>query len=578
MAKLCAYYSLCPLIDQTSLLGIAEDSTSGCVIVTLGKNIVIRYKLSSQKQIGSWSSKGKLSSPVVYDAGGNRYIAVFSRNELRLWTEHEENLDKVKKMKFQQQIHCVIAQKNGKEPLILFSNGAVCPLSTAVGTRKEGNNTSLLDVDEIIEDCHLVTDEICTFVTVLCRSSSDVPHFCVVPVSGSIASVKLKVERKGFHLVGRTIVQHTSSCNFLTLWSDGKLYSLPFHPQPSPELPGSFVNTVRAVSTKHPVALLALSSSHVAVYGADPSEEGASLIIYNVQFGVVQSRYHFKLFALPPRLWCAGSSLLIAAAHNLVVVPYQLEAQQLSALVGAHCSDGTADCDVQELHYTPCASWVAESTTADMCCQPNQQVPEAIKEELAALQADGCCQSVMVEKLIPQLLETKAVPELIWCIRYFTDIPERSLVQILIFCLESIGTVDKPTQYRKLLNATLHVPFSDVCLLPRLRIVPFHHALSLLHHLTAQFEAHEPEVELHNLVEWASLLLDAHYQRCLLSGDPQVLALLHRIHKLVNDQIAHMNDLKGLLPILQQFQEGRLSVKKTQGANKLYCVEYLRLY
>jgi hypothetical protein len=505
MAKLCAYYSLCPLIDQTSLLGIAEDSTSGCVIVTLGKNIVIRYKLSSQKQIGSWSSKGKLSSPVVYDAGGNRYIAVFSRNELRLWTEHEENLDKVKKMKFQQQIHCVIAQKNGKEPLILFSNGAVCPLSTAVGTRKEGNNTSLLDVDEIIEDCHLVTDEICTFVTVLCRSSSDVPHFCVVPVSGSIASVKLKVERKGFHLVGRTIVQHTSSCNFLTLWSDGKLYSLPFHPQPSPELPGSFVNTVRAVSTKHPVALLALSSSHVAVYGADPSEEGASLIIYNVQFGVVQSRYHFKLFALPPRLWCAGSSLLIAAAHNLVVVPYQLEAQQLSALVGAHCSDGTADCDVQELHYTPCASWVAESTTADMCCQPNQQVPEAIKEELAALQADGCCQSV-------------------------------------------------------------------------LRIVPFHHALSLLHHLTAQFEAHEPEVELHNLVEWASLLLDAHYQRCLLSGDPQVLALLHRIHKLVNDQIAHMNDLKGLLPILQQFQEGRLSVKKTQGANKLYCVEYLRLY
>jgi hypothetical protein len=125
---------------------------------------------------------------------------------------------------------------------------------------------------------------------------------------------------------------------------------------------------------------------------------GASLIIYNVQFGVVQSRHHFKLFALPPRLWCTGSCLFIAAAHNLVVVPYQLEAQQLSALVGAHCSDGTADCDVQELRYVPCASWVADSgTTADIvCCQPNQQVPEAIKEELAALQADGCCQSVSV--------------------------------------------------------------------------------------------------------------------------------------------------------------------------------------
>jgi hypothetical protein len=45
MAKLCACYSLCPLIDQRSLLGVAEDSASGCVIVTLGKNIVIRYKV-----------------------------------------------------------------------------------------------------------------------------------------------------------------------------------------------------------------------------------------------------------------------------------------------------------------------------------------------------------------------------------------------------------------------------------------------------------------------------------------------------------------------------------------------------
>lgn len=44
MARLCAYYSLFPLIDHRSLLGIAEDSTSDCVIVTLGKNI-IRYKV-----------------------------------------------------------------------------------------------------------------------------------------------------------------------------------------------------------------------------------------------------------------------------------------------------------------------------------------------------------------------------------------------------------------------------------------------------------------------------------------------------------------------------------------------------
>lgn len=45
MAKLGAYYSLCPLIDHRSLLGICEDTEPGNVIVTLGKNIAIKYKV-----------------------------------------------------------------------------------------------------------------------------------------------------------------------------------------------------------------------------------------------------------------------------------------------------------------------------------------------------------------------------------------------------------------------------------------------------------------------------------------------------------------------------------------------------
>jgi len=78
------------------------------VLIECYNNLFLILQLSSQKQIGSWSSKGKLSSPVVYDADGNQYIAVFSRNELRLWTEHEENLDKVKKMKVRNILHYTV--------------------------------------------------------------------------------------------------------------------------------------------------------------------------------------------------------------------------------------------------------------------------------------------------------------------------------------------------------------------------------------------------------------------------------------------------------------------------------------
>lgn len=45
MAKLSAYYTLCPLIDQQNLLGVEQDKESGWAIVTLGRNMVIRYKV-----------------------------------------------------------------------------------------------------------------------------------------------------------------------------------------------------------------------------------------------------------------------------------------------------------------------------------------------------------------------------------------------------------------------------------------------------------------------------------------------------------------------------------------------------
>lgn len=45
MAKLGAYYGLCPLIDQKNLLGVTEDVEPGHVIVTLGRNIAIKYRV-----------------------------------------------------------------------------------------------------------------------------------------------------------------------------------------------------------------------------------------------------------------------------------------------------------------------------------------------------------------------------------------------------------------------------------------------------------------------------------------------------------------------------------------------------
>lgn len=48
MAKLGAYYALCPLIDPNFILGVSEDVEKNVVIVTLGKNICNVYKVSKE--------------------------------------------------------------------------------------------------------------------------------------------------------------------------------------------------------------------------------------------------------------------------------------------------------------------------------------------------------------------------------------------------------------------------------------------------------------------------------------------------------------------------------------------------
>lgn len=51
MAKLHNYYVLCPLIDQKSFLGVSQDKEEEFVIVTLGRNVVNKYRVNTLKLI-----------------------------------------------------------------------------------------------------------------------------------------------------------------------------------------------------------------------------------------------------------------------------------------------------------------------------------------------------------------------------------------------------------------------------------------------------------------------------------------------------------------------------------------------
>nr|CAH7755127.1 unnamed protein product [Callosobruchus chinensis] len=147
MAKLGAYYALCPIIDTKSILGVSEDAEKGFVIVTLDKNIASKYKLSDQKQMVCWRTREKFSSPVLYDRTLAKYVAVFNQSYIKAW-EAEENLDKVKKYKFNHQIHTIFS--NSENTYIVFQNGSVYKLEDALNERKSLHLEDILD-GEIVD-------------------------------------------------------------------------------------------------------------------------------------------------------------------------------------------------------------------------------------------------------------------------------------------------------------------------------------------------------------------------------------------------------------------------------------------
>ena len=71
-----------------------------------------------------------------------------------------------------------------------------------------------------------------------------------------------------------------------------------------------------------PVAMVMLDSTHIAIYGADVSEEGAVLLLFDLKFGMNVSNRKLKFFCDPPHLYCLPSNnvLLLCIVQNLVCV------------------------------------------------------------------------------------------------------------------------------------------------------------------------------------------------------------------------------------------------------------------
>lgn len=92
---------------------------------------------------------------------------------------------------------------------------------------------------------------------------------------------------------------------------------------------------ITAINVEQPLSVVGISRDCIAIYGASTLQEGASLILYNTQFKVIESRQQFKIFFDNSRMWIIDKFIFLAVSQTLAVVTFRASNEQLSDMIGS---------------------------------------------------------------------------------------------------------------------------------------------------------------------------------------------------------------------------------------------------
>uniref|UniRef100_A0A182S927 Nucleolar protein 11 n=1 Tax=Anopheles maculatus TaxID=74869 RepID=A0A182S927_9DIPT len=354
MAKLLAYYNLCPINNVEDFLGLSRDVDPGCVINTLGRNIILVVKLSNQRQIRSWTVLDRLSSKVVYDFRSERYVGVFGGKFIRCWSQDQNDINTVKKVKLYRTVLDLFSLANG-QTLLLYTDGSCESLESALETRKQ-NKTGPNDertVQNVDPKTHTIRD---VQVLMLDNGTPLLTYFVRREDDGTVelnyalldpSNLKLQ---KGFEkialqrigddikLASSCIVDGSDGPSLLTVWSDSRIFNLQLSLGQSPkreEGVGNVIEMVQTLNVKQPLSMTCIGKDYVAFYANNKNQDGAILLLFNVQFKVFQAKQFFKVYFVSSRFWVVESNILLAFGQMLAVVPFKISKKQLSDMIGS---------------------------------------------------------------------------------------------------------------------------------------------------------------------------------------------------------------------------------------------------
>ncbi|KAL1381577.1 hypothetical protein pipiens_020239, partial [Culex pipiens pipiens] len=420
------------------------------------------------------------------------------------------------------------------------------------------------------------------------------------------------------------------------------------------------------INTSQPLSMVGISRDYIAIYANNLNQDGGSLLLYNVQFKVVQAKQFFKVFFSNSRFWLVENHLLLAFGQTLAVVPYKISKEQLSDMVGTQRGaevrnyvDNESineDCDFNEGYgFVGDLEGVSEGEESEggdegpevvyklfeSVGRFEETLQEAYKSDLMVetVRDEGLPEDVISMRLMSNvdgsvgpLLFSESFELLALrldigkCLKRYSTVSERSLVSALKYALgckekktppkATIPDVEQllekvsgsklpkvseeqpnlfiledpsPQPIVDLLNIILSCSVHRTLILPLLRKeIDLSSVLALLDHLL--FLLTDPVATLaetpanadtfdsdEQVIAWATLLIDSHYQQIVLSRDAEVKRRLLVWAAVVKRHAEALDELKALAPTIQRLVAGKHNQGGSQ-QNRWYSVETVQLY
>ncbi|SPP76600.1 nucleolar protein 11 [Drosophila guanche] len=342
MSKFLSFYNLFPIPDPKEFLGLASDREKGNVVTTLARNVVVVLNISTQKQLLSWSLPEKLSTKVIYDPSSQHYVGVFGNHSLRLWDVGTADVSKCKKLKFQKSIAHLV--ETDQEALVLYSDGVCQTLSQALASRKDQK-------EDTAEQLALAASKTLSKPTVytMPQGQQVLTYFEETKATGVLQLIRLSlatstrceytIERESVRLTGYAVVEGDTAPQMLTVWSDKRIFMLNLAERTSERSPGQYVSMLADLNVEKKLSVHGVSRNFAAIYGANYGQEGASLLVYNTQFKVVNAKQYFKMYLEFSRLWARDEHILLAMGQNIAAVRYRMSSEILVDMLGSQSSD-----------------------------------------------------------------------------------------------------------------------------------------------------------------------------------------------------------------------------------------------